>query len=444
MQNYSFVVEKVASDDVVVVLLAGNDALLNVTRIYPDSESGLNARFKLTGLADNTHYYVAVEKNGDTVEQICDFTTGPAAQTAQNFSFGWGTCTNIAYRPPRAEDRQIADDIALEPNLRFFAQLGDIHYQDVANINPPLSGQAAIDEFHRQWKDSIEHERYEAMMRKVPMVYMYDDHDYGKNDSGRAMRLRSQSLEFYHKWAPYYGLVETGVHDAMYRRFDVGRLAFILMDQRSMADDTNAPDDANKTMIGTAQKTWLFNQMDDIKSKGMVMVMLNTRQWTIPQFKTAYQDQYNEDGPNVPVTPDAWSGFSTERKEIANAIASRGLGYQTISLTGNLHRPCFDDGTNGDFSDTGTAPIPEGLAAPMGVRPTVVNTSGYFTHGPFLPTNKTAAYSGGKVFACGMVDVADNGGNTVDLTLRLKRMSKPSEPAGLKEFFNYTWTAQIA
>lgn len=442
MHNNSLVVEKLESSDTVTVLLNNVYSINSATHITPDSEDGVNARYTLPNLQPNTRYYVWARRNDHSVQQLCEFNTGPSPGTAKDFSFGWGTCTQIAHEPIPYE-MPFEEEIA-QKDLNFFAQLGDIHYDDVATHYPNANGQEAKDIFKRLWYQAIKNGRMESIMRKMPMPYMYDDHDYGHNDGSKTMRLREESLEFYHKWVPYVGLVEPGIHDPPYRRFDVGRLAFILMDQRSMADERNAPDGPNKTMLGTQQLNWLYNQMDDVKAKGLVMVMLNTRQWTIPQFKTGPHDQWKADGPNVPVTPDAWSGFSYERNQIANAIASKGIGYQTISLSGNLHRPCFDDGTNGDFSDSKQAPIPEALGSPMGTHVTPVNTSGYFTHGPFMPTNLTQTNHPGLVYTCGLVDVSDNGGNTLDLTIRLMRMSNRNEPFGLKEMFSYTWTAQIA
>jgi alkaline phosphatase D len=93
---------------------------------------------------------------------------------------------------------------------------------------------------------------------------MWDDHDYGPNNSDRSFRLRSAALETFQLfWAnPTYGTEET---KGAFTRFEWGDAEFFLLDDRFHRSPNDAPDDESKTMFGREQLQWL---MDALVSSG--------------------------------------------------------------------------------------------------------------------------------------------------------------------------------
>ncbi len=89
---------------------------------------------------------------------------------------------------------------------------------------------------------------------------------------------------------------------------------------------------------------------------------------------------------------------------MADVVASYGLADRLVMLSGDAHMVALDDGTNSDYSSTGGAGFPvlhgAALDRPGGVK------GGPYSDGTF---------PGAGQF--GLIDVADNGGDTIEVTL---------------------------
>ena len=103
------------------------------------------------------------------------------------------------------------------------------------------------------------------LLKAMPQLGIWDDHDYGPNDADKSFPLKEQSLQiFKNYWAnPSYG--ENG--EGIYTKFTYHDVEFFLMDDRwfrsndRMISTINGQPNPNKRMWGPKQLDWLKNAL---------------------------------------------------------------------------------------------------------------------------------------------------------------------------------------
>jgi alkaline phosphatase D len=85
---------------------------------------------------------------------------------------------------------------------------------------------------------------------------IWDDHDFGPNNSDRTFPLRREALDIFKLfWANHtYGLEET---PGVFSRFQWGDVEFFLLDDRYHRAPNDVPDGASREMFGGPQLQWL-------------------------------------------------------------------------------------------------------------------------------------------------------------------------------------------
>ncbi|MEW6213529.1 MAG: alkaline phosphatase D family protein [Acidobacteriota bacterium] len=89
---------------------------------------------------------------------------------------------------------------------------------------------------------------------------IWDDHDFGPNDSDRTFRLKDASLRvFKDYWANNtYGTRDT---PGVFGRFEWGDVEFFLLDDRYHRSPNHMPAGNDKVMFGEAQMRWLMESL---------------------------------------------------------------------------------------------------------------------------------------------------------------------------------------
>lgn len=321
------------------------------------SPSGV-ATYRLEGLQSNTTYRYRV---GDREGQFRTFPAGPAS-----FRFVFGSC---GHNTNHSIYRAVAE---VEP--LFYLNLGDLHYADIATNEPAL---------FRQALESVFLQPYHAtLLSRVPLVYVWDDHDYGPNDSDRTAPGRAAAQQVYREYIPHYPLPAS---DAIYQSFEVGRVKFLLTDLRSDRSPNSAKDNAEKTMLGAAQKEWWKREVLAARDRYPLVFWVSSVSWVGKAGRA-----------------DHWAGFATERRELANFLKQHGIRNVCV-LTGDAHCTAADDGRNGDYADGGGAPVPVLMSSPLD-RPGFCK-SGPYSHGVYVPGAGEGMY--------GLVTVDDRGAEIV-------------------------------
>jgi phosphodiesterase/alkaline phosphatase D-like protein len=325
-------------------------------------------RIDINGLDADTAYTYEV-LSGGLVHATGRFRTLPTAGAPASFTVAFGGDADTG------SNHQVFDVIR-ESGPLMFIHMGDLHYNNIST-NSPASFHAAYDQIARLSRQS-------ALYSNAPTAYVWDDHDYGANNSNGSSASKPAATSVYRQRVPHYALPHA---TAIYQTWDIGRVRFVMTDQRSEATANNATDNSSKSMLGTAQKTWFKDILSN--SPGMLIV------WICPRWMR----QGAESG------GDSWAGFTTERAEIWDYIHANCHG-RVVILSADVHLLGIDDGSNSDFAAGGGEPIPVFQAAPLDAF-TGISAGSVYSEGEFAERG-----------LWGSMQVADNGGPTIGVTWR--------------------------
>jgi alkaline phosphatase D len=318
------------------------------------------ARFDLTGLDPDTEYAFSLPCG-----VAGRFRTLPAASGAPA-SFTIALSGDAVVGSTHAVFNAI-----LAANPLMFLHMGDLHYQNIST-NAPAS-------FHQAFDDVFASAPQHRLYRNVPTAYVWDDHDFGGNNCDGTSASKPAAAAVYRSRAPHYPLAHA---TAIYQTWDIGRVRFIVTDQRSEATPDSATDNSSKSMLGATQKAWFKDLI--AASPGMLIV------WICPRWFALANHT------------DSWNNFSTERREIVDHIKANAHG-RVVVLEADQHTLAIDDGSHVDHATGGGEPLPCFRAAPL--DQTVSALAGSYSHGEF---NNRGQF--------GLMQVEDGGGSSIDVT----------------------------
>ncbi len=348
----------------------GSDPILVEPGQRPAEDPGL-VRFDVRGLRPGVVYHYAVEVDGVLVDErsgrFRTIASGPAS-----FTVAVGSCAQVA------SNGSVFDAIRrAEPDLYLIT--GDFAYEDFWT-----NDRAA---FRSMYDTQLTTPAMDALVRAVPVDYVWDDHDFGPNDADGTAASGPAAQIVYRQSVPHPPLPAGVGPEGIEHSFVLGRVRFIVTDARSRRSPKADPDDADKTMLGTAQKRWLAGELRAAASSGQVVVLVTSVPWNGTRTAGA----------------DDWAGYSVERTEVADMIAGAGLTGRVLMLAGDAHMVAIDDGSHTDFTTDGSGGFPLMHAAALD-RP------GSVKGGPY----SEGAHPGAGQF--GLVSIDDTGGD-VELTL---------------------------
>lgn len=227
------------------------------------TENNRVVSLEITGLAPNQQYYYALEVDGamdlSVTGRFRTFPEGPAS-----FSFALGSCAWTGSNAPTFTTiRQL--------NPLFFFHTGDLHYEDIAVNNRAI--------FRQAYEAVLGSATQSQLYRALPITYIWDDHDFGPNNSDSTAPGRTASRLTYQEYVPHYPL-EAGSGDVpIYFRFDVGRVRFLVCDSRSARSPWTVPDNVQKTMLGVSQKIWFKDQLLRARDSAALIIWVNSLPW---------------------------------------------------------------------------------------------------------------------------------------------------------------------
>ncbi len=136
---------------------------------------------------------------------------------------------------------------------------------------------------------------WQALLAATHHYAIWDDHDYGPNDSDWTYRLKREALEIFKSyWAnPAYGLEGA---PGVFFQFTWADVDFFMLDDRYYRTPDDAPETPDKTMFGKTQLHWLKDAL--FASHAPFKIIANGSQMLNPQpggegfikFKQEYAD----------------------------------------------------------------------------------------------------------------------------------------------------------
>ena len=243
-----------------------------------------------------------------TTQELWQWRTDPPA-----FSAAFGSClyTNDpkydrpgeGYGGPSTILREIN---ALNPDLMLW--LGDNYYYR----EPDFYSMARLD---YRIRDSRSLDDMQPLLANAVNLAIWDDHDYGPNNSDRTYRLREEALELFKRYwiNPQYGTAQT---DGVFFRYKYADVEFFMMDDRYHRAP-NRLDDPEKPFFGDEQLQWLKESL--VNSRATFKIVAVGNQVT-----------------NVNGGHECFCNFESEYNELMSFLSDEGI-EGVVFLSGDRH-----------------------------------------------------------------------------------------------------------
>lgn len=236
---------KIYLKDTIQNLLSEPDS---ITYLTIDEKVSATAHFNNLSEATVYQIIIHIEKWGWSIDNYIQ--TFINTEEISNFNFVFGSCNLIAPWPWKAVwpgfKIRILDNIRKEKS-DFMLWLGD----NVYYLGKDYASQKNM--FNRQLKYRQKHSKLDKLLASQPNYSIWDDHDYGPNDSNSSFKLKGESLEVYKSfWPnPSYGLESL---KGVFYTFNFQDAQFFMTDNRYYQTDYDV---VNATLLGKEQLAWL-------------------------------------------------------------------------------------------------------------------------------------------------------------------------------------------
>lgn len=187
---------------------------------------------------------------------------------APDFSFATGSCAYISDAPydrpgePYGGDYQIFEDI-YKKEPQFFLWLGDNVYLREADWNSKTG-------IHYRYTHTHSNPEMQPMLGSMHHYSIWDDHDYGPNDSDRAYPMKQVTLETFRNFYPNPNYI---FDEGITGFFQWADCDFFLLDNRTWRTPNNRSDIADHVILGEEQIQWLFDALVNSQAPFKFVVM---------------------------------------------------------------------------------------------------------------------------------------------------------------------------
>ena len=348
------VVAKITGATTATLHVATDPALTGAATFAMSSPYADVWRAEASGLTAGTQYYWGVSQDGGAPTQVGSARTAPSG--AASFKFWTSTCAQTG------SDHAVFGAI-LAHNPDFGMHAGDLHYLDI-NINDPA-------QYHYGYDQVLDSPGQGALYRNVPTFYVWDDHDYGPNDSDYTSPSRPAAITAYRQRVPHPPLPES---EAVYQTFAYGRVRFIMLDARANRGKDSVP------IIGAEQRDW-FKGVVESATESLLIIGTGT--------------------PWLGTRTDSWGARPSIRTELAQWLNDKSWKDRVIFWAGDQHALSYDDGSHNPHG---------GLYAPVfqtaALDQTGSNKGGTYTRPPVLDRGQY-----------GLWEVVDTGGSAIQVNM---------------------------
>ena len=269
-----------------------------------------------------------MSSSSKSVEAVTPMPSKALPKTLSRIAFG--SCLS------EKEDQSIWTTIAAE-NPDAFIFMGDNIYGD-AYRSDPLFSEPTMPKMRSSYNKLAGSAPFANFRAQVPVIPIWDDHDYGANDGGADYLFKDQAKElFLEAWAVPQNDIRRK-RDGVYTSKMIGeagqRVQIILLDTRSFRTYLQATDKRNEpgkeryvplesgagTMLGDAQWKWL---QGELKKPADLRLLVSSI-------------QVIADGHGW----EAWRTMPAEREKLYNMITETGAN-DVVMLSGDRHAGAF-------------------------------------------------------------------------------------------------------
>ena len=248
-----------------------------------------------------------------------EFTTAPPMGTPSRFTVAVSSCMHSEKEPEQLSWRLMRSQ---QPSLHLL--LGDVVYADTTDRN-------VLWDHHLRQRAVAD---FGNLLSTTPTYAMWDDHDYGPNDSDGTATGKEDSLRaFGELWAlPPLGTADT---PGAFYRFQWGDVEFFMLDGRYHRSPDKAPNDNAKRMLGDEQFAWLLEGLTNSRATFKVLASGSTLRAS---------------------GADGWRLYDFARNRLYGAIMDNGING-VMYLSGDVHASLIE------VHETGGYPLVEVISS---------------------------------------------------------------------------------
>jgi hypothetical protein len=308
------------------LLVADNEAMTGAVSLGPVAPGADNVIvWTVTGLTPGTRYWVVVDDGALNPSFKAHFLTHPAA-IGEPASYLFGAAgdaglTGDGYTggiTAGVSNGDVFDTMRVQAAAEqwlWFSHLGDLHYKNIST-NDVSAFRSAYFENMNYGSVINSGAKQSGFFRSLASTYVWDDHDFGANNSDRTSASNPAANQAYREWVPHYPL--PGGSTGIYQSWQVGRVLYIASDVRSFRDPNSDPLTPAKTLLGTGQKAWMESLLYSARDSGAEALV-----WQTPSRWVGGSD--------------TWSEFAYERAEMVEMFGDTGWLDRMILMTADMH-----------------------------------------------------------------------------------------------------------
>jgi len=315
------------------------------------AEDGYTAQVHLTGLPPGIRYGYRVLLDGEPIPVATElrFVTGSHNPSPpRDLLIATASCTYIPDPPYEIPDPkafgtgfEIFDAIAGQrPDLMLW--LGDnIYYRDT-----DLTEDTAV-RMNARWAATRTFPPIQRLLQTGQHLAIWDDHDYGPDNSDRTFALKEQSLGLFKRyWANAdYGLPEV---PGVFSKASMGDVDLFLLDDRYYRDDDAAPPTPESTMLGARQLEWLKRSL--LESQATFRLIVNGSRMLTDKISETRRGG------------EGWHNFPEERATFLNWLTTEHIDG-VFFVSGDIHYTHLTQRER-----PGTYPLTELTCSPLTTR----------------------------------------------------------------------------
>ncbi len=256
------------------------------------------ARFEIAGLEPGSRYEYEIYLDGFRVpppaplsfqtQVMWRYRTDPPP-----FRAALGSCAYINEEPfdrpgePYGGDYRIFRSIA-SARPDFMLWLGDNIYYREADWTTERA-------MRRRWAHDRALSELQPLLGTVHHYAIWDDHDYGSNDSDRTYRHRPTSLRIFQDYwlNPTWGLPEA---PGVFTRFDWADVDFFLLDGRYHRSPNHMPPGPDQRMFGREQLQWLKEALAEAREPSGALVAQRPGQFRRGRLGSEHERECQHEG----------------------------------------------------------------------------------------------------------------------------------------------------
>ena len=345
------VVGIVQNNQVPILIKATNTGIVRIEYQKPDAENsaftewgtlsdmnGSSTNLYLDSLDDDTEYRYRVEFENGEYSQWHQFKSFPAVGSPGRFSFVFSACMREKYL-----GFNIFEKIE-QVSPTFVALLGDQMYGDydgdlntledysvsdslrekmLAEGETILSDETVLQAFRNKYSRVFD-ENYQKMASSFPLMAIWDDHDFGKDNSDGAYPYKEEAKKAFKENYPDYSFEDE--EGGIYYRFSISDVDVFVLDTRWYRVPMQNADGEGKKMLGDEQLSWLLDGLKE--SKATVKIV----------FSSVPLNDYGGDTSFGRPGFDSWMGYKFERNKILSFIEENQI-QGVLVFSGDQHYP---------------------------------------------------------------------------------------------------------